>query len=101
MLLTDDFLKGWGDIVDAVDKQHIPLTCVRKVIFRDRQKKQKTINLKKLRDQGLEADMIESMVESYIQDHETDISSMEFVLDVRAVADQIQPETDKLLKDMK
>jgi hypothetical protein len=100
MLLINDFLKGWEDIVDQVDKEHIPINCVKKVVFRTQEKRQRTINLKRLRDQGLGDDMIEDMVESFIRDNETIILSMEFVLDVKAVADQVQPETDRLLKGM-
>jgi Asp-tRNA(Asn)/Glu-tRNA(Gln) amidotransferase B subunit len=100
MLLTDDFLRRWGDIVDEVDKQHIPIACVKKVVFRTRNKRQKTINLRRLREQGMEESLIETMVESFIQANESDIASMEFVLDIEAVASQVQPETDKLLKGM-
>jgi hypothetical protein len=100
MLLTDDFLKRWGDIVDEVDKQHIPLNCVRKVVFRSRDRRQKTINLSRLREQSCKDDMIESLIQQYIETHEDTIMSMEFVLDVEAVASQIQPQTDKLLKGM-
>jgi len=100
MLLINDFLKNWEDIVEQVEKQHIPITFVKKVVFRTREKRQKTINLKRLREQGLDDQMIEEMVENFIKDHETDISSMEFILDVEAVAGEIQPETDKLLKGM-
>ena len=100
MLLINDFLKNWEDIVEQVEKQHIPITFVKKVVFRTQEKRQKTINLKRLRDQGLDDQTIEEMVENFIRDHETDISSMEFILDVEAVAGEIQPETDKLLKGM-
>lgn len=100
MLLTNDFLARWEEIVDQVDKQHIPIACVKKIVFRTREKRQKTINLKNLRNQGLDDDAIEHVVENFIRDHESSISSMEFVLDVEAVAGQIQPETDKLLQGM-
>lgn len=100
MLLTDDFLKAWERIVDEVDKQHVPIDCVKKIVFRDRTKKQKTINLKRLRDQGLDHDSIELAVENYIRENEETIVSMEFILDIEAVAEILQPETDKLLKGM-
>jgi len=98
MLLTNDLLKKWSAIVEQVDKEHVPIECVQKVVFRDRNRRQKTINLKRLRNQGLKTDMIEDVVESFIKDNEQDIVSMEFVLDIEAVATQVQPETDKLLK---
>jgi hypothetical protein len=98
MQLTDDFMAGWERIVNDVDKEHCPIACVAKVIFRTASKSQKTINLRNLRKQGLDEDSINQVVETYIQSNEDDIVSMEFVLDVKAVAELIQPETDKLLK---
>ena len=99
MLLNDDFLAGWEDIVNGVDKDHCPITCVKKVVFRTQQG-QKTINLRNLRRQGIDNDSIEQAVSSFIEDNERIIKSMELVLDVEAVAEIVQPETDKLLKGM-
>jgi hypothetical protein len=99
MLLNDDFLAGWEDIVNGVDKDHCPITCVKKVVFRTQQG-QKTINLRNLRRQGIDNDSIEQAVSSFIEDNEKIIKSMELVLDVEAVAEIVQPETDKLLKGM-
>ena len=100
MLLTDDFLKRWGEIVEQVDKEHIPIDCVKKIVFRDTTRRQKTINLKRLRGQGLDDSQIEDLVEMFIKNNEDTIASMEFVLDIEAVADRLQPETDRLLKGM-
>ena len=99
MLLDLDFLSGWEDIVNGVDKDHCPITCVKKVIFRTR-KGQKTINLRSLRKQGINDESIELAVSTFIEDNEQIIKSMELVLDVEAVAEIVQPETDKLLKGM-
>ena len=100
MLLTDDFLKRWGEIVEQVDKEHIPIDCVKKIIFRDTERRQKTINLKRLRNQGMDDSDIEDVVELFIKNNEETIASMEFILDIEAVADRLQPETDRLLKGM-
>lgn len=99
MLLDHDFLANWEEIVKAVDKDACPMSCVRKVIFR-LQKGQKTINLRNLRRQGFDDESIEQAVSTFIEDHEEVIRSMELVLDVEAVAEIVQPETDKLLKGM-
>jgi hypothetical protein len=39
-------------------------------------------------------------VGEFIEENEDIIASMELVLDVEAVAEMVQPETDKLLKGM-
>lgn len=100
MQLDHDFKSKWEQIVNDVDKEHCPTSCVKKVIFRTVDRKQKTINLHVLRRQGLDEESIETAVTKFIADNEEDIASMELVLDVEAVAGIIQPETDKLLKDI-
>lgn len=98
MQLDRDFLEKWEQIVNDVDKNHCPIECVKKVVFRTTDRKQKTINLRQLRKQGFDNDSIELAVTAFINDNDGLISSMELVLDVEAVAEIIQPETDKLLK---
>jgi hypothetical protein len=101
MLLDHDFLAEWERIVNDVDKNQCPLECVSKVVFRTHDRRQKTINLVKLRQQGFDNESINEAVETFIQENDDLIASMEFKLDVKAVAGIVQPETDKLLKRMK
>jgi hypothetical protein len=98
MQLDRDFLERWEQIVNDVDKNHCPIECVKKVVFKTTDRKQKTINLRQLRKQGFNNDSIEQAVSVYISENDGLIASMELVLDVEAVAEIIQPETDKLLK---
>lgn len=98
MLLNNDFLEGWERIVNDVEKDQVPIECVKKVIFRTREKKQKTINLNSLRKQGFDDELINEAVQNFINEHEDRIISMEFILDIEAVAEVVQPHTDELLK---
>ena len=100
MLLDDDFMARWESIVKDVDKEHCPISCVKKVVFRTRDRRQKTINLRTLRRQGIDEESIEAAVSTYITENEEDILNMELVLDVEAVAGIVQPATDQLLKGM-
>jgi hypothetical protein len=100
MQLDDDFLARWEQIVNDVDKDHCPISCVKKVVFKTRDRRQKSINLRNLRKQGIDDDSIELAVTNFIAENEDNIVHMELVLDVEAVAEIVQPETDKLLKDI-
>lgn len=100
MQLDHDFRNKWERIVNDVEKDHCPISCVKKVIFKTTDKRQKTINLRTLRKQGLDDEVIEQAVTNFINSNEENIVSMELVLDVEAVAEIVQPETDKLLKDI-
>ena len=100
MQLDSDFLARWEQIVNDVDKDHCPINCVKKVVFKTRDRRQKSINLRNLRKQGIDDESIEAAVTNFIAENEDNILHMELVLDVEAVAEIIQPETDKLLKDI-
>ena len=100
MLLDQDFMQQWERIVNDVDKDHVPINCVKKVVFRTIDRRQRSINLRTLRKQGIDDDTIETAVSKFISEHEDAIVSMELVLDVEAVAAAVQPETDRLLKGM-
>ena len=60
-------------------------------------KKQQTINIQKLLQQGLDPDQVEDAVSRKLHDLEDLIVSVEFVLNVQSIAETVQPETDRLL----
>jgi len=97
MQVLTDSMEQWEDLIKTVDKDQIPIDCVKKVLFKLKGGKQKTINLSTLRKQGLEIEEIETVVTRTMVDMSSDIVNMDFVIDVQIVAEHIQPITDKLL----
>ena len=79
----------------------VPVECIKKVIIKLPNKRQKTINLSTLRKQGLDSDEIEFVVTRQLNDYGDEVRDIEFVVDIAAVIDLVQPETDKLLNNLK
>jgi len=100
MRLKVDEIDKWEDVVSSVEKDHIPIDCVKKIIFKLKGKKQKTINLDTLRRNGLEADDIETVVSRTMSEFGKNITNIDFVIDVNAVAGHVQPITDRILKQL-
>ncbi len=91
-------LDKWTQVIDSVDQDMIPIDCVKKVIFKLEDGKQKTINLTTLRKQGLDIEDIEVIVNKKlgsIKDRE--ILKLDFVVDLYAVANKIEPLTKRYL----
>jgi hypothetical protein len=59
--------------------------------------RQKTINVHTLLRQGLDLSEVETMLTRFFNENDNNIRDVDFVVDVTAVANLIQPETDKLL----
>ena len=100
MQLKVDTVDKWEDVLAGVDKDQIPIDCVKKILFKLKGGKRKTINLSTLRKQGLELEEIEVVVTRSMVELNKQIINMDFVIDVNSVADYIQPLTDQLLEKL-
>ena len=94
---NDEFLGQWERILADVNKTDVPLECIKKVVIKLAGNKQKTINVHTLLKQGLELAEVEQMLTRYFGENDDQIRDVDFVVDVVAVANLVQPETDKLL----
>ncbi len=98
--MSPEFIHKWEKLLDDVDKNNIPLEFTKKVIFKLKGKKQRTINIEKLMDQGLDPDQIEEVLTRKLMELEELIVSIEFCLNVETIAEAVQPETDRLLNGL-
>ena len=100
MPFSDEFIQQWEHIIDEVNKTEVPLECIKKVVIRLSDRKQKTINLSTLRRQGLDLEEVEIVLTRTLTELGDTVRDIDFVVDVSEVAKMVQPETDKLLKDL-
>lgn len=100
MPFSDEFIQQWEHIIEEVNKTEVPLECIKKVVIRLQDRRQKTINLSTLRKQGLEIEEVEIVLTRTLTELGDTVRDVDFVVDVTEVAKLVQPETDKLLKDI-
>jgi hypothetical protein len=98
--MSPNFLEKWEHILEEVEKSKIPIHFVKKLVVKLKGKKQHTINIVSLLKQGLHPDEIEEVVNRKLNDLDEDIVGIEFILNVKMVAETVQPQTDKLLSGL-
>lgn len=97
MRLKVDDVEKWEEVISSVDKDHIPIDCVKKVTIKLKGNRQKSINLEILRRNGLDIEEIESVMARTMNELGKQIVNIDFVIDVNTVARHVQPLTDKIL----
>jgi hypothetical protein len=98
--MSPEFIQKWENLLQDVDKQKVPIEFIKKIILRLQGKRQRTINIEKLLDQGLDPEHVEDIISRKIIDLDDEVIGIEFVLNVQSIADIVQPETDKLLNGL-
>ena len=98
--MSPEFIQKWETLLQDVDKNKVPIEFIRKIILKLRGKKQKTINVERLLDQGFDPDDIEDIVSRKLIELDESVVGIEFILNVQTIADFVQPETDKLLNGL-
>jgi hypothetical protein len=101
MPFSDEFLAMWEHIIEEVHKTEVPLECIKKVVIKLHGKRQRTINLQTLRRQGLDSEELETILTRTLLELDDQVRDVEFLVDIGAVAELVQPETDKLLNNLK
>lgn len=101
MQLSDDFFQRWEHIISGVeDKSVVPLEFIEKIIIRYDGRRRKTVNFHTLRKQGLDLSEIEILIHRQLESLGDTLNDLEFIVDVHAVAQIIQPETNKILSKL-
>jgi hypothetical protein len=98
MRFSEEFIRKWEHIIDDVLITDVPVECIKKVIIKLQGRRQKTINVQMLRRQGVETEEIEMLITRQLSELSAIIRDVDFMLDVEAVAELVQPETDKILR---
>lgn len=99
--LSDEFREKWEHIIKGVDITDVPLECIKKVTIKLYGNRQRTINIELLKRQGLDMEEIEGLLNRTLTLMGDRVRDLDWLIDVKAVADLVQPETDRLLKGIK
>ena len=62
MQYNDDFLAKWEHIVNDVSKTDVPLECIKKIVIKFKNGRQRTVNLVALQRQGLDLEEVEAVL---------------------------------------
>jgi hypothetical protein len=92
--------KSWQDIVKGVDKREVPVGILQSISVQLIDGTNILINVKELIEEGQDPTEIEELLDAKFHDLDQYIENVDFFIDIDKVVDAVQPETDKVLKDL-
>jgi hypothetical protein len=98
--ITLNTSKRWKDIVEGVDKKEVPIDILQQIIVKLIDGTNISIDVKKLLDDGMIPNEIETMLDDKFNELDAYIQNVDFLIDIDKVVSAVQPETDKVLKGL-
>lgn len=98
--MSPEFVQKWERLLEGVDKQKVPVEFIKKLILKLKGKRQRTINIERFLSDGLEPEEIEDAISRQLIKLDDEVIGIEFILNVKSIAEAVQPETDNLLKGL-
>ena len=98
--MSPEFMDKWEKLLADVDKQTIPVEFIKKIIIKMKGRRQQSVNIEKLLEQGLYPDEIEDLISEKLYELDELVTGIEFTLNVESIAETVQPETEHLLRGL-
>jgi hypothetical protein len=98
--MSPEFIEKWEKLLEGVEKEVIPLHFIKKFILKLKGRKRHSINIQKLLEAGVSTSQIEEIITEKIVELDDQVIGIEFILNVKSIAEEVQPETDKLLNGL-
>jgi len=98
--MSPEVFEKWEHIIEDVDKTKIPVEFIKKVILRLRGRKQRTLNIESMLNQGFDSEDVEDIIARKLEEYDQEMVGIEFLLDIEGIAEAVQPETDKILRNL-
>lgn len=92
--------KKWQDIVNDVDKKEVPIDILQHISVQLIDGTSITINVRELIEDGQNPQEIEQLLDEKFNQLDQYIKNVDFFVDIEKVVKTVQPETDKVLKDL-
>lgn len=98
--MSPEIFAKWEHIIESTEKTKIPVEFIQKLVLKLNGRKQRTINIKSMLEQGFESEEIEEAVSRKLEEYDDQMIGIEFILDIQGIAAAVQPETDKILRNL-
>ncbi len=90
----------WNEILEGLDISRVEIRYIRKIVLKLHEKRQVTINVERLLQQNRTEDDIKAVIaEKWLALHDQ-IRNYEFVLNIPALSEVVDPVTDKILNKL-
>ena len=93
----DDNLSRWESILADADIKSVPVNFLKEIQIKMMDGTEESFDIADLRERGFSVTEIEELLDEFMSQYDDDIDSLDFVLNVEALAQDVWSKTKRLL----
>ena len=94
---SSEFYERWEHLISTCDIEDVPMRFIDKLIVFYENDDTSVFDIKAMIEEGKCAEQVENKIENFLSQYDEQIQSVDFIINVDAVAAEISEKTSKLL----
>jgi hypothetical protein len=94
---SDEFFNRWEHLISSVEISDVPIRFIKSINASFSDGQSHSFDIKVMLEKGMEFQEIETLIEAYLELNADDIDCVDFHLNITAIAEEVETETNKLL----
>jgi hypothetical protein len=94
---SDDFFDRWEHLISSVEISDVPIRFIKQINAVFKNGTNHSFDVKNMLKKGYNFQQIEKIIEIYLEQYDNEIESVDFHLNINAIADEVEDKTNKLL----
>lgn len=94
---SEDFYERWEHLISSVEITNVPIRFIKEVVILFKNDDVTTFDVVDMIANNYRLQDIENHIEEFLDIHDNDIECVDFHINLTALADEVEPKTNKLL----
>lgn len=94
---SEDFYDRWEHLISSVEITNVPMRLIKEIKIQFKNNDTTTFDIVELLSRGYDMERIEETIEVFLDLHDEDIDCVDFHINLTALAEEVEPRTNKLL----
>jgi hypothetical protein len=94
---SSDFYDRWEHLISSIEITNVPIRFIKEIVVVFKNENTTTFDVVDMIHNHGDTAVVENHIEDFLDAHDDDIECVDFHINLSAIADEVEPKTNKLL----
>ena len=94
---SEDFYERWEHLISSIEITNVPIRFIKEIVVIFKDENTTIFDVADMINNHHDMTAVENHIEDFLDAHDDDIDCVDFHINLTAIADEVEPKTNKLL----